>query len=254
MKIVSWNVNGLRAVAKKGFYEWVRQAQPDILCMQETKAQADQLDESLLHPDGYHAHYHSAEKKGYSGVSTWCRQEPRQVVHGFGHARFDAEGRVLQTDHGDFLLMNVYFPNGQRDEERLQYKLDFYDAILDHMESLRTAGRKLVVCGDVNTAHKAIDLARPKENENNSGFLPIERAWIDKIVTLGYVDTFRHFSSEPDQYSYWDNFRRSRERNVGWRIDYHFITSDLLPHLRHAWISPEVMGSDHCPVGIELTI
>jgi exodeoxyribonuclease-3 len=254
MKIISWNVNGLRSMMKKGFMEWVEKASPDILCLQETKAHPDQLDDVLVHPPGYIAYYNAAEKKGYSGVSTWCKVKPMEVRYGFGDERFDREGRVIQTDHGAFILFNVYFPNGQRDDERLRYKLDFYDAILEHFEKLRQSGRRLVICGDYNTAHKPIDLARPKENENNSGFLPVERAWLDKIVGMGYIDTFREFNQNPDEYTYWDNFRQSRERNVGWRIDYHFITPELRPQLKTAWISQEVMGSDHCPLGIELSL
>ncbi len=237
---------------KKGFLEWLSATAPDILCLQETKAHPEQLDETLLHPPGYQAYYNAAEKKGYSGVATFCRNEPAHVTRGLGVEPFDREGRVIETDHGPFVLFNIYFPNGQRDPERLRYKLDFYDAALKRFEELRKAGRPLVISGDYNTAHKPIDLARPKENENNSGFLPAERAWLDKITALGYIDTFRQFNQEPDQYTYWDNFRRSRERNVGWRIDYHFVTPDLLPHLKDAWINADVMGSDHCPIGIEL--
>lgn len=252
MKILSWNVNGLRAVAKKGFFEWLEKANPDIIGLQETKAQPDQLDESLLKPKDYHAYYHSAQKKGYSGVATFSKIEPTKVQYGFGIEKFDSEGRVLMTDHGDFVLFNIYFPNGKKDQERLDYKMEFYEEILKHFDSLKAQGKKLVICGDYNTAHKEIDIARPKENEKISGFLPIERAWMDKLVDHGYIDTFRQFNKEPNQYSWWDLQTRARARNVGWRIDYHFISDNLLPHLKNAWIMPEVMGSDHCPVGIEL--
>jgi exodeoxyribonuclease III len=252
MTILSWNVNGLRAVAKKGFIEWLGQTGPDILCLQEIKAQTEQLDASLLNPLGYHGHFNSAEKKGYSGVATYSKLKPLKVQKGFGMAKFDSEGRVLMTDHGDFLLFNVYFPNGKMRQERLDYKIEFYEEILKHLDSLRSKGKKLVVCGDYNTAHKEIDLSRPKENEKTSGFLPIERAWIDKLITHGYVDSFRHFNREPEQYTWWDMQTYARQRNVGWRIDYHFVSDNLLPHLKKAWIMPEVMGSDHCPVGIDL--
>ncbi|MCB0834997.1 MAG: exodeoxyribonuclease III [Bacteroidetes bacterium] len=252
MKLISWNVNGLRAMLKKGFFEWWKSANPDILCLQEIKAQTDQLPENILNPEGYHAFFNPAEKKGYSGVATFSKSAPVKTTKGFGDPKFDAEGRVLQTDFDTFTLFNIYFPNGQRDPERLSFKLDFYNSMLGHFENLRKQGRKLVICGDVNTAHKAIDLARPKENEKNSGFLEIERRWIDKLIDHGYVDTFRHFCKDADRYSYWDNFRHSRERNVGWRIDYFFVTEDLLDNLKDAWISDDVMGSDHCPVGIEL--
>ncbi|MBL7996295.1 exodeoxyribonuclease III [bacterium] len=252
MIILSWNVNGLRAVSKKGFLQWFAQASPDVLCLQEIKAQTDQLDESLLHPNGYEGYFNSAEKKGYSGVATYSAKKPLDVKNGFGIAKFDSEGRVLMTDHGDFLLFNIYFPNGKMRQERLDYKMEFYEEVLKYFESLRKKGRKLVICGDYNTAHKEIDLARPKENEKISGFLPMERAWMDKLVARGFVDTFRQFNQEPEHYTWWDMQTYARQRNVGWRIDYHFISEDLLPHLKNAWIMPDVLGSDHCPVGIEL--
>ncbi|KAB2879329.1 exodeoxyribonuclease III [bacterium] len=252
MIILSWNVNGLRAVSKKGFLQWFAQASPDVLCLQEIKAQTDQLDESLLHPDGYEGYFNSAERKGYSGVATYCAKKPVDFKNGFGIAKFDSEGRVLMTDHGDFLLFNIYFPNGKMRQERLDYKMEFYEEVLKYFESLRKKGKKLVICGDYNTAHKEIDLARPKENEKISGFLPMERAWMDTLVAHGFVDTFRQFNKEPEQYTWWDMQTFARQRNVGWRIDYHFISEDLLPHLKNAWIMPDVLGSDHCPVGIEL--
>ena len=174
------------------------------------------------------------------------------MKNGFGIKRFDQEGRILIQDYKDFILFNIYFPNGQRDEERLKYKLEFYDEFLKYTNKLKDKGRKIIVCGDINTAHKEIDLARPKENEKTSGFLPIERKWMDKFVSEGYVDTFRHFIKEGRHYTYWDPITRARERNVGWRIDYFFITPNLLPNLKSAFIMPEVMGSDHCPIGIEL--
>lgn len=253
MIILSWNVNGLRAVAKKGFLDWLGQTKPDILCLQEIKVQLDQLDDSLIRPHGYHGYFHSAQKKGYSGVATYAQKEPLHVQYGFGIPRFDSEGRVLMSDHGDFILFNVYFPNGKMRQERLDYKMEFYEEILNYFDELKKKGKKLVICGDYNTAHKEIDLTRPKENEKISGFLPMERAWMDKLVSHGYVDSFRQFSKEPDQYTWWDMQTFARQRNVGWRIDYHFISENLLPHLKRAWIMPEVMGSDHCPVGIELT-
>ena len=252
MKILSWNVNGLRAVVKKGFLDWLEKSGADIICLQEIKVQLDQLDESLLKPAGYHGHFNPAERKGYSGVATYSKTEPLAIEKGFGIPKFDSEGRVLMTDHGNFILLNIYFPNGQMGEERLNYKLEFYEEVLKHFDQLKSQGKKLVICGDYNTAHKEIDLARPKENEKNSGFLPVERLWLDKLVAHGYVDTFRQFNKDGGQFSYWDYFRDARVRNVGWRIDYHFISDNLLPNLKKAWITPEVMGSDHCPVGVEL--
>ncbi len=253
MKVLSWNVNGLRAAAKKGFFEWLKKTSPDVLCLQEIKVQLDQLDPPLINPPGYCGFFNPAERKGYSGVATYAKQKPLQIQKGFGIAKFDSEGRVLMTDHGDFLLFNIYFPNGKMGSDRLDYKMEFYEELLTRFDGLKNRGKKLVICGDYNTAHKEIDLARPKENEKISGFLPIERAWMDKLVAHGYVDTFRHFNKEPGHYSWWDMVTRARERNVGWRIDYHFVSENLLPHLTHAWIMPEVMGSDHCPVGVELS-
>jgi exodeoxyribonuclease III len=254
MKIYSWNVNGLRAIAKKGFIEWFTREKPDILCLQETKASPEQLDETLLNPAGYTGYFSSAQKKGYSGVATYTKAKPDKIGYGFGIDKFDSEGRVLMTDHGSFMLFNIYFPNGKKDQERLNYKMDFYEEILKYFDSLKNNGKKLVICGDYNTAHKEIDLSRSKENEKVSGFLPIERAWLDKLVSHGYMDTFRHFNKEPNHYTWWDMVSRARERNVGWRIDYFFISDNLLVNLKKAWIMPDVMGSDHCPVGIELKL
>lgn len=252
LKILSWNVNGIRAAQKKGFLNWLEKESPDILCVQETKAQVNQLDKELTNPDGYKTFFSSAERKGYSGVAIYTKTDPADTKNGFGIKKFDQEGRVLIQDYKDFILFNIYFPNGQRDEERLKYKLEFYDEFLKYTNKLKDKGRKIIVCGDVNTAHKEIDLARPKENEKTSGFLPIERKWMDKFVSEGYVDTFRHFIRDGGHYTYWDPITRARERNVGWRIDYFFITPNLLPDLKSAFIMPEVMGSDHCPIGIEL--
>jgi exodeoxyribonuclease-3 len=250
--VYSWNVNGIRAAAKKGLLEWLVGTSPDILCLQETKAMPDQLSEELRSPKGYQAFFSSAEKKGYSGVATYSRTKPETVRYGFEIKKFDSEGRILITEHSGFTLLNIYFPNGKKDQERLKYKMDFYDATLDHCEKLRRSGKKLVICGDVNTAHKEMDLARPKENEKTSGFLPIERAWIDKLLAHGYVDTFRQFNQGPGQYTWWDLKTGARERNVGWRIDYFFVTADLARDVVRSWIMPEVQGSDHCPIGLEL--
>jgi len=227
---------------------------PDILCLQETKASPEQVDEELVNPPGYHAYFSSAEKKGYSGVVTYTRKKPKKVLHGMGEHRFDSEGRMVISEFGSFVLFNVYFPNGQRSKDRLRYKLDFYDVFLDIAQGWRERGKGVVVCGDFNTAHKEIDLARPKENENRSGFLPIERAWIDKFISRGYTDTFREFSRGPGQYTWWDYVTRARERNVGWRLDYFFVSEELLPYLKNGFIMQYVMGSDHCPVGIVLQI
>ena len=252
MKLLSWNVNGIRAVHRKGFLEWLREESPDILGTQELKAQAAQLPKELLEPEGYHASWNWGERKGYSGVGILSREAPLRVRNGIGIERFDTEGRVILAEFPRFTILNIYFPNGQSSQERLDYKMAFYDAFLEFAEGLRAQGRNLVVCGDYNTAHHAIDLARPRENANTSGFLPIERAWMDRYEEHGYVDTFRQFNQEPGQYSYWDMKSRARDRNVGWRIDYVYVSSALMPTVTRAFILPEVMGSDHCPVGIEL--
>ncbi len=254
MRIVSWNVNGIRAVEKKGFLEWLWKESPDILCVQETKAHVEQLNPVLLNPPGYHAYFHSGERKGYSGVATFTKQKPLAVKTGFGVERFDVEGRVLLTEYPSFTLLNIYFPNGKQNDSRLQYKLDFYEEALRFVERLKSQGKSVIICGDYNTAHKPIDLARPEANEDVSGFLPVERAWLDKWVAQGQADVFRNFCSLPGQYTWWDMKTGARERNVGWRIDYHFVTKDLLPRTQSADILKEVLGSDHCPVSIELKL
>ncbi|OGS39224.1 MAG: exodeoxyribonuclease III [Elusimicrobia bacterium RIFOXYD12_FULL_66_9] len=255
MKLLSWNVNGSRAVWRKGvLQEWLQRQKADVYCLQETKAQADQLTPDILDPFGYHGEWHWGEKKGYSGVATISKAPPGKVERGFEIAEFDNEGRVLITRHDDITLFNIYFPNGKKDAVRLKFKMDFYDSFLKVLERSRKRGDdKIVICGDVNTAHKDIDLARPKENRGTSGFLPQECGWIDKLLAAGFIDTFREFEKGPEHYSWWDQQSRARERNVGWRIDYFFISSNLRPRLKKAFIQPEVMGSDHCPVGIELS-
>mgnify|MGYP001578827352 FL=1 len=252
IKILSWNVNGIRAALKKGLLDWLKKESPDVLCLQETKALPTQLPPELLHPPDYEAYFNSAERLGYSGVATFSKTKPVAAKKGFGVPKFDKEGRVLETEFREFSLFNIYFPNGKMNVERLKYKMDFYEEILKYFLKLRKKGKRLVICGDYNTAHNPIDLARPKENEKISGFLPIERAWMDKLVTRGFLDTFRLFNQDPGHYTWWDQLTRARERNVGWRIDYHFISDDLKPYLKDAFILPEVMGSDHCPVGITL--
>jgi len=254
IRVLSWNVNGLRAVHRKGFLDWFAQASPDILCLQETKLDQVQVPTDLSHLEGYHSHFASGDRKGYSGVALYTRIKPRQVTTGFGVDTFDKEGRVLIADYGQFVLFNIYFPNGRSSEERLAYKMKFYDAFLEFVDKVRDAGRAVVVCGDVNTAHQEIDLARPKANEGTSGFLPEERAWVDKFLSHGYIDTFRMFNNQPGQYTYWDQMSRARERNVGWRIDYFFVNQGFAGQVKAAYILPDVMGSDHCPIGIDLDL
>ena len=252
LKLLSWNVNGIRSAEKKGFLNWLLKEDPDILCVQETKAHEEQLSDGLKAPDGYKTYWCSGERKGYSGVATFAKKDPDKTEKGFGVKRFDNEGRILIHGFNNFTLFNIYFPNGQRDNERLKYKLAFYDEFLKYANKLKDKGEKIIICGDINTAHHEIDLARPKENQEASGFLPIERAWMDKFVSAGYIDTFRHFCKEGGNYTYWDPITRARERNVGWRIDYFFISPNLLKNLKSAFMMPDVMGSDHCPLGIEI--
>ncbi len=251
-RLISWNVNGIRAIYKKGFLDWFKSIKPDILSLQETKAHPDQLVDELKNVNGYKSHFSAAEKKGYSGVVTYTKLKPISVKNGIGIKEFDSEGRFIITEFEDFTLFNIYFPNGKASEERLQYKMDFYDAFLKHCKKLLKQNKKIVVCGDVNTAHKEIDLARPKENSQTSGFLIEEREWIDKFLDAGFLDTFRMFNNEPEQYTWWDMVTRARERNVGWRIDYFYASENLKKNIASAAIHSTVMGSDHCPIELEL--
>lgn len=253
INILSWNVNGIRSVLQKGFLDWLDQARPDILCLQETRANRIQLPAEVTSHKHYHSYWHSASlKKGYSGVATFSKKEPLHVETGFGIEKFDCEGRVVMTEFESFLLFNVYFPNGKQGSDRLNYKLEFYEAFLQHIDTLKKKGKRIIFCGDVNTAHQMIDLTHPKANEGVSGFLPIERKWIDRVVEHGYLDALRLFHPEPELYTWWDLKSRARDRNVGWRIDYFFVQDLLKKHLKDAYILPDVMGSDHCPIGIDL--
>ncbi len=252
MKILSWNVNGIRAIEKKGFLEWFQKESPDVLCLQETKARPEQLSEKMMKPDGYHSYWSAAEKKGYSGVAIYTKTQPKAVTEGLGIKEFDSEGRTLVADYGDFVLFNVYYPNGGAGNKRVPFKMKFYDAFLTKAEELRKQGKKIIITGDINTAHTEIDLARPKENVKNTGFLPEEREWVSKFIKCGYVDTFRHFTKDGGHYTWWDYYTGARARDAGWRIDYFFVTENLLSKLKKAFILKNVMGSDHCPIGIEL--
>jgi len=253
LRILSWNVNGLRSIAKKGFLEFIENDAPDILCIQETKAREEDIPKELKEISGYYSYFSAPERKGYSGVCIYTKEKPLSIEKNFGHEKFDVEGRALILEYPDFVLFNIYFPNGKMSSERLRYKMDFYDMFLDHVSNLLKKDKKLIICGDVNTAHKEVDIARPKENEKISGFLPEERAWISKFIEAGFIDTFRHFNKDPANYSWWDYKSKARERNVGWRIDYFFISGNLIGSLKSAFILNDVFGSDHCPVGIEIS-
>lgn len=263
MKIISWNVNGLRANVKKGGFDWFLNESPDIFCIQEVKAEAEQLEEGVRNPLGYHSYFdHSKGRKGYSGVAVYSKIKPEKVEYGLGKEDFDQEGRFiglffgadqLVNGLGKTVLMNIYFPNGGGGPERLAFKLKYYEHFLNYINELRKSGYEVIFCGDVNTAHTEIDLARPKENVDNTGFLPIERAWLDGVVKAGYTDVFRHFNPGlKEKYTYWDMKTFARDRNVGWRIDYFFVSPITLEHVEKARILDSVMGSDHCP--IELVI
>ena len=254
IKIYSWNVNGIRAIQNKGFMMWFEKSGGDIICLQETKAQPEQIDDSLKNVKGYESYWFSAEKKGYSSVAIYTGIKPVNVKNGFDNPVFDIEGRAIMAEYENFVLANVYFPNGGRGPERVKYKLDFYDELFFYLEKNYRGRKGIIVVGDYNTAHKEIDLARPKENVKTSGFLPEEREWIDRLINLGYTDVFRNFNKKPDQYTYWDQISRARDRNIGWRIDYFLVTDDITDRIKKAEIHSKVMGSDHCPISIELSL
>ncbi|CAN5482817.1 exodeoxyribonuclease III [soil metagenome] len=250
--IYSWNVNGIRAVQNKGFMDWFSKVNCDVLCLQETKAQPDQIPDYLRNHSEYDSHWFSALKKGYSSVGVMSKIKPVHVKLGFDDPFFDTEGRVIICEYEKFALANVYFPNGGRGPERVKYKLDFYNELFFYLNKNYKERKGVIVTGDFNTAHKPIDLARPDANRNNSGFLDIEREWIDKIINLGYVDVYRKFHAEPEKYTFWDNFTKARERNAGWRIDYFMVSENLVKNVVAAEIHSDILGSDHCPISITL--
>ncbi len=251
LTFLSWNVNGVRAAVNKGAKIDLEMINADFICLQEIKAKPEQIPPDLLEWEAYHPYICSAERPGYSGVAVFAKIKPLSVAYGIGEERFDIEGRTLVLEYEQFYLINCYFPNGGNGPERLQYKMDFYARFQEFVLSL---DKPAIICGDVNTAHQEIDLARPKENETHTGFLPMERQWIDGFIEAGYIDTFRVFHDEGGQYSWWDMKTRARGRNVGWRIDYFFIDQKLKDKLTDAYILPEVLGSDHCPIVMELEI
>jgi exodeoxyribonuclease-3 len=250
MDIISFNVNGLRAILKKGFKEWFENQKPDILCLQETKADKAQINlDAFLNLQDYNIYWNSAKRKGYSSVLVLTKENPEEISFGSGIEKFDQEGRLIRLKYSDFTLFNVYFPNGKSSEERLQFKLDYYDAFLELCEKLRKKGEELIITGDFNTAHRDIDLANPRANEKFSGFLPIERKWIDKLLKKGYVDTFRHFYPDAtEMYTWWTYRFNARKKNIGWRIDYFFVTEGLIDRVEKSIILSDVYGSDHAPI------
>lgn len=252
MKLITWNVNGIRAAQKNGFLKWFEKQNADVVCLQETKARQEQLDEELVHPEGYHSFWHSAQKPGYSGLVTYAKQEPLKVQYGIGVPEIDSEGRILITEFKDLVLINSYFPNSQREHTRLDYKLMFCAKMFELLESYRAQGKQVALCGDFNIAHKPIDLKNPKTNEDNAGYLPEERAWMDQVTQAGYIDTFRHFTQEPGHYTWWSYRPGVREKNIGWRLDYFLTNPEWKDRLKSAHHQHQVRGSDHCPVELNI--
>jgi len=253
LKIISWNVNGLRAAIGKDALTPVLDLSPDLLCLQEIKVKPEQLsDQQAKVFSGYKQFWNSAERPGYSGVANFTQGTPDRVEYSIGEQRFDIEGRSIRMEFGDLVLFNLYVPNGKRDYGRLAFKLDFYERILDICDQLHAGGRQVVLFGDMNTAHRPIDLKHPKQNEKTSGFLPEERAWIDRYLAHNFVDVFREIHGEKVQYTWWTYRMKARERNIGWRLDYFLISKDLLGKVVNVEIHDQLMGSDHCPVSLEL--
>ncbi len=255
MKLISWNVNGIRAVHKKGALAEIFNTNADIIGIQETKATPDQLVVDIISPPGYFSFFDSAkERKGYSGVAVYTKIQPEKVEYGLGQDEYDLEGRCLILHFKDFVFVTAYFPNGGRDAGHFQFKLRYYEEFLKKMNKLKKKYDTVIFCGDLNVAHNEIDLARPKENANSIGFLPIERAWVDKVQMHGYADTFRTLHPKEIKYSWWDQKTGSRGRNVGWRIDYFFVNQEVMANVKKADILGEIMGSDHAPVVLEIVV
>ncbi len=250
MRVISLNANGIRAAARKGFYDWLAQQGADLVCIQETKAQVDQLSDPQFHPEGYWCHYCDAEKKGYSGTAVYARREPDEVTDRLGLDEFDREGRWCEMRFGNLVLASLYLPSGTSSEERLAAKMRFHDRFLPHLQDLKDSGRDVIICGDWNTAHTEIDLANPKNNKKNSGFLPEERAWLDRVFDeIGMVDAFRVVHPDtPQLYTWWSNRGQAWAKNVGWRIDYQIVSPSLKDTIRDAWVHTEDRFSDHAPL------
>ncbi len=252
MKVLSYNVNGIRAAIKKGFLDWLQAADPDVICIQETKAQKEQLDLEHFEEAGYPYHYwFSAEKKGYSGVAVLSKLKPNKVVYGTGIESMDFEGRNLRLDFDKVSVMSLYLPSGTNDA-RLDFKLNYMDEFQNYINDLKKDIPNLLICGDYNICHQEIDIHNPKQNKNTSGFLPVERKWIDDFINSGFIDSFRHLNKEPHNYSWWSYRANARNNNKGWRIDYCMASSPLEEHIDRAFILPQAKHSDHCPVGIKL--
>jgi len=254
-KLVSWNVNGIRACFKNGFVEWIKKNPFDVIGLQEVRADKDQIPSEILNLEGYFSYwYPSQSKKGYSGVGILTRKEATQVFYGMGREEFDVEGRVIATEFDETVFLSVYFPNSQDKGARIRYKISFCDALVEFAEKLGKGGKSIVICGDFNIAHQPIDLARPDDNNESPGYLPEEREWMSQFLKQGWIDTFRHcHPTQKEAYSWWSARTRARERNIGWRIDYHAVDKASRERIKGAGIQDQVLGSDHCPVTVELS-
>lgn len=250
MKFISYNVNGIRSAISKGLMDWLRDENPDAFCIQESKAQPEQIDTIAMQELGYHSYIHSAEKKGYSGVCIFSKQEPDKIVVGMGKPRYDSEGRVLRADFGELTLVCVYVPSGTTGDVRQEFKMDFLEVFLKWLKELKQERPNVIVCGDFNICHKPIDINHPERQVGVSGFLPEEREWMDRWQESGMVDTFREFDQNAEKYSWWSYRFGARERNAGWRIDYFWVSESLKDRLENATIMTEAVHSDHCPVGL----
>ena len=248
-KFLSWNVNGIRAIEKKGFVDTVKDLNPDIIGIQEIKAQKNQLSDELINIDNYYSYWNSAERKGYSGVCVYTKEEPINIILGFESQEHDIEGRCITLEYDTFYFINLYFPNAQDKLKRIDYKLSFNNKFLDFVNNLKN-DKTVIICGDFNVAHKPIDLKNPKANENNAGFSKLERIWMDKFISSGYIDTFRKFNNQGGNYSWWSYRFKARAKNIGWRIDYFCINKEDEERVKDAIILKDIIGSDHCPVGI----
>jgi len=250
MEIISWNVNGIRAVYKKGFLRWLGKTNADIVCLQEIKSNPTQLPSDLINPKNYYSYFNPALKKGYSGVVVYSKRKVLESGKKLGMERFDKEGRILKLKFPNFLLINIYLPHGGRQKENLDYKLEVYRHLLNYLKKIKN--KNIVLIGDFNVAHQEIDLARPKSNKDNIMFTPKERKQVDKIIDLGFIDTFRKFHKDNGHYTWWPYGFKARQRNLGWRIDYTFISRSLVPKIKNAFILNKINISDHCPIGIEI--
>jgi len=252
MKIISYNVNGIRAAMQKGLLNWINESKADIICFQETKAQPEQIPSSEFEAAGYHYYWFSAQKKGYSGVGILSKKKPDHVEIGMGIDKYDNEGRAIRADYGDISVMSVYHPSGTSGDERQAFKMKWLEDFLSYSAELRKQRPKLIISGDFNICHKPIDIHDPVRNANNSGFLPEEREWISRFIEDGFIDTFRHFNQEPNNYSWWSYRAGARARNLGWRIDYNMVSKTLEKNLLNAGIHPDALHSDHCPVSLDI--